>query len=386
MIPYSRQHVSSTDVKNVNKVLRSNYLTQGPLVGEFEDELILKCKSKYAIALNSATSSLHVTCMALGLTKKKYLWTSPISFVASANCALYCGAKVDFVDIDNKTFNIDIKKLKEKLITAKKKNKLPSIIVPVHLAGNPCDMEEIFKLSKIYKFKIIEDASHALGSTYKSNIIGSCRHSTATVLSFHPIKSITSAEGGAVLTNDKKLMEKVKMLREHGITKNNKKFLIKNSGAWYYEQQFLGYNYRMSDVHAALGLSQIKNLKKFIKKRNIIANIYEKNLNIKGIKFQKKTENSHSSRHLFIIRVNKKIHKKLFNYLRNKGIYVNLHYIPIYRQPFYKKNFKINNFNFPNSESYYSEAISIPVYYDLKLSDQKRVIKNIKNFISLNEK
>ena len=386
MIPYSKQHIFDIDIRNVNKVLKSNFLTQGPIIDKFEKKLASKCKSKYAVALNSGTSALHIACLALGLNKKDYLWTVPISFVASANCALYCGAKIDFVDIENQTFNIDIEQLKKKLFFAKKKNKLPSILIPVHLGGNPCKMKEIYHLSRKYKFKVVEDASHALGSFYNNYPIGNCKYSEATIFSFHPVKTITSAEGGAVLTNNNRLREKISILREHGITKDPKKFKTKKPGNWFYEQQYLGFNYRLSDVHAALGLSQINNINKFIKKRNKIAEKYEKELASENIGIQKIENNSYSSRHLFIIRINKKIHKKFFNFMRNKGYYVNIHYIPIYRHPFYKKILKIKKSNFPNSENYYSEAISIPIFYNLGKKQQLKIINNIKKFLKINEK
>ncbi len=381
MIPYSKQYIFKKDIKNVGKVLKSKYLTQGPQIEIFEKKLKNRCGSKYAVAVNSATSALHLTCLALGLKKGKYLWTVPISFVASANCGLYCGAKVDFVDIDNQTYNIDLIKLEKKLITAKKTNKLPAVLIPVHLGGNPCNLIGLRRLSKKYNFKIIEDASHALGSKYRGEPIGNCNYSDAVVFSFHPVKSITSGEGGAVLLNDKKIYTKIKMLREHGITKNPKAFKKNNPGAWYFEQQHLGYNYRMSDIHAALAASQLDHLKKFTSTRNKIVKKYLKELSNLKIKFQKIEKNSLSSWHLFIIRVNKKIHKKLFDFLRKKKLYVQIHYIPIYRHPYYLKNFKFKKTQYPNSEKYYSEAISIPVFFDLSKNKQNYIINKIKYFM-----
>ena len=279
MIPYSRQQISQIDVKNVIRVLKSKLITQGKKVEEFENKLANFCKSKFAVTTNSATSALHISCISLGLSKNDYLWTVPNTFVASSNCALYCGAKVDFVDIDPITNNISIHELKRKLKISKLKNKLPKILVVVHFGGHPCNLKEIKNLSKKYKFKIIEDASHALGAKYKNEKIGSCKYSDVTVFSFHPVKSITTAEGGSALTNNKKLYENMSMLRTHGITKDKKKFKNKkNSDPWYFEQQLLGFNYRMNEIEAALGISQLKSLNSFIKKRNKIAKIYDKHL------------------------------------------------------------------------------------------------------------
>jgi len=383
MIPYNRQYLFPKDIKNVNKVLRSDYLTQGKEAPKFEKKISNFCKSKYTLVVNSATSALHLTCLAFGLKKKDYLWTVPITFVASSNCALYCGAKIDLVDIDKNTLNIDINCLEKKLRIAKKRKKLPKILIPVHFAGNPCDLKKLSQLAKKYRFKIIEDASHALGSRYMNKNIGNNSFTDATVFSFHPVKSITSGEGGAVVCRDKKIYQKIKMLREHGIVKERKFFNIKKKDQpWYYEQQLLGYNYRMSDISAALGNSQLSSLKLFVKKRNEIAKIYEKKLNKKFISFQKIEKNSFSSRHLFIIKIAKKFHDKMFNYLRKKNIYVQIHYIPIYKHPYYKKNFNFDAKNFPNSEKYYSEAISIPIFFDLSIKKQFYVIKLINSFFS----
>jgi dTDP-4-amino-4,6-dideoxygalactose transaminase len=288
VIPYSRQSLDQTDINAVTKVLKSNFLTQGPYVEKFENEIKKFCKVKFATAVNSATSALHLSCAALGLKRNDYVWTSPISFVASANCALYCGAKIDFIDIDFKTFNIDINILSQKLIKAKINNKLPKIVVLVHMAGVSCEMKEIKKLSNKYNFKIIEDASHCTGSKYNNLPVGNCKYSDISVLSFHPVKIITTGEGGVILTNKKSLNSKVKILRTSGIKKNLSKKKLKNKGTWFYEQQLLGYNYRMSDISAALGLSQIKKINKFVKKRNNIAKMYIESLTnypIKKYKF-----------------------------------------------------------------------------------------------------
>jgi UDP-4-amino-4,6-dideoxy-N-acetyl-beta-L-altrosamine transaminase len=382
LIPYSRQYIDSKDIKAVTNVLKSDFLTSGPEVNKFQNKINKFCKNKYSVAVNSATSALHIACKAIGLKKNDYVWTSSISFVASANCAFYCGGKIDFVDIDEDTFNISISKLKKKLVAAKKKNKLPKILIPVHLGGLSSNMKEIFDLSKKYNFKIIEDASHAVGGKYKGTVIGSCKFSNITIFSFHPVKSMTTGEGGMALTNDKKIYLKMKLLREHGIERNSNNFKNNNNSLWYYEQQTLGFNYRMSDIHAALGLSQLDKVNKFIKKRNLISKKYKKELNKLPIEFQKEKKGFLSTKHLEIILVPSIIHKKLFYFLRKKKIFVNLHYIPLYRHPYYKM--KINLKSFLNSEMYYSRALSIPCYYGFTNSEQNYVIKTIKNFFKKN--
>jgi UDP-4-amino-4,6-dideoxy-N-acetyl-beta-L-altrosamine transaminase len=369
-IPYSRQSISKKDIKEVSSVLKSDFLTTGPKVEEFEKKLKKIFLSKYSLVLNSATSALHVACMSLDLKKNEYLWTSPISFVASSNCALYCGANVDFVDIDPNTFNISVENLEKKLKITKK-NKLPKILVIVHLAGHPVDLKRIRYLSLKYNFKIIEDASHAVGSIYNRSKIGDCKYSDICIFSFHPVKIITTGEGGSILTNSKKIFKKASILRSHGIDKN-----IKNKkDPWFYDQKSLGYNYRMNDIEAALGLSQLSRLNKFVNQRNKIANIYKKNLN-KNIKLQSILPNSKSSMHLFIICLKEKLKIKVFNSLKKNGINTNLHYKPIYRNSFYKR-YNFNKNNFKNSEKYYKEAITLPLYYDLKKAHQMKIIKII---------
>ena len=383
-IPYSRQSVSFNDINQVNKVLKSNFLTQGPNVQVFEKKISKFCRSKYAVAVNSATSALHISCIALGLKKNQVLWTSPISFVASANCALHCEALVDFVDIEEDTFNICPIKLENKLkITPN--NKRPSILVVVHLAGLSCDMELIKKLSLKYKFKIIEDASHAIGSMQKKVHVGSCKYSDLTVFSFHPVKIITTGEGGVITTSQIKINDNLKLLREHGIQKKHSKVKGKIDGPWFYQQQYLGYNFRMSDIHAVLGLSQIKRIKIFLNIRQKIAKNYLNKLKNLIIKFQKIGINYFSAYHLFIIRVKKNVRLRLFNYLRNHNINVNIHYIPIYKHIYYKKKFKFRTTYLDNAEEYYKTAISLPIYPDLKKKEQDYVIKTILNFFN-NEK
>jgi UDP-4-amino-4,6-dideoxy-N-acetyl-beta-L-altrosamine transaminase len=360
-------------------VLRSDYLTQGPVTPEFEKQINNYTGSKYSVAVINATSALHLACLALEVGSKDIVWTSPISFVASANCALYCGAKIDFVDIDEKTYNISIEALKNKLEIAKKNNVLPKVLIPVHLAGQSCEMEDIFTLSKKYGFKIIEDASHAIGGEYKSSKIGSCEYSDITVFSFHPVKIITTCEGGLCTTNDKDLFAKIYRLRSHGIVRNIEEFVNKSHGQWYYEQIDLGYNYRLNDLQSALGINQLKRIDSLIEERQKIAKKYN-NLfkEINYIKTPYQNPDSYSSYHLYIIRIDSNSdssRKRVFEKLRNSGFFVNIHYIPIYLQPYFKKYFLEKDF--PNSNSYYSEAVSIPIYPGLKDSEIKSIFDSI---------
>jgi UDP-4-amino-4,6-dideoxy-N-acetyl-beta-L-altrosamine transaminase len=394
MIPYARQSIDQADIEEVTKVLKSDFLTQGSIVNHFEKEVSKYVGAKFAVAVNSGTSALHISCLALGLEKGDFLWTSPISFVASSNCALYCGAYVDFVDIDPNTYNMCTQYLEQKLINAKLNNNLPKILIAVHLAGQSCDMEKIYQLSLQYGFKIIEDASHAIGSKYKNNYVGCGDYSDITVFSFHPVKIITTAEGGMIVTNSKILSDKSRNLSSHGINKNISLMKNKNHGEWYYEQNYLGFNYRLNEIQAALGLSQLKKIDIFIKKRNDIAKFYNNNINNPLITLPWQSLDSYSSFHLYIIRLKKNKshvnHKDFFKSLRNNGINVNLHYIPIYKHPYYKK-FKFNDTLFPETEKYYREAISIPMYFDLSQADQEKVVEvidkilKIKNSEKLNE-
>lgn len=378
IIPYSRQSINNTDISCITKVLKSDFLTTGPEVIKFEKNIKNFCDSKYALSFNSATSALHAACFSVGIKKNDYVWTSAISFVASANSAIYCGAKIDFLDIDLNTFNICLEKLENKLSLTKKKY-LPKAIIIVHLGGFPLDIQRISKLSKKYKFKIIEDASHAIGAVYKNDKIGSCKYSDICIFSLHPVKIITSGEGGLATCNNQELNKKMKLLREHGIERDKKKFKNQAFSPWIYEQQYLGYNYRLSDIHAALGLNQLKRINKFINRRNYIAGIYKKELKNLPIKFQTLLKDSFSTYHLFIILVEKNIRNKLFKYLRNRNILVNIHYIPIFIHPYHKpKNFNKNKFR--NSLEYYSRAISLPNYYNLSQKDLKKVIILIKKF------
>ena len=375
-IPCSNHDINTADIKAVVQSLKSSYITTGPKVIEFEKKLSKNFGAKYAVSLNSATSAMHLACLALGLKKNDYLWTSPISFVASSNCGLYCDAKIQFVDIDKNNFNLCPDVLKAKLIATDKK-KLPKIVVVVHLAGNPIDMKKIKKLSRKYKFKTIEDASHAAGSVFNSFKIGSCKYSDACIFSFHPVKTFTTGEGGAVLTNSKTLFEKITSLRSHGIRRNKKETFLKKN----YDIKKIGFNFRMSDIHAALGISQLKRINQFVKARNQIANYYKNNISSSKIKFQKINKNCISSMHLLIIKLPHLDRNNLYKELKKNSIQTNLHYIPIYRHSLYKK-FKYRESNFPNSEKYYQEAISLPIYYSLSIAKTKKIISIINRVVS----
>jgi len=383
MIRYSRHLISKADIKAVNSVLKSDFLTQGPKSILFESLLSKKFKSKHTTSCNSATSALHIACLALGVKKNDIVWTSTNTFVASASCALHCGAKIDLIDINEDDQNIDVGLLENKLKIAKKRNKLPKVIIPVHFSGLPCDMKEIKKLSNKYKFKIIEDASHAVGAKYLNSSIGDCKYSDITVFSFHPVKILTTAEGGAALTNSNYLDSRLKLFRSHGIVKNNINFLNKKikKESWYYECQNLGLNYRLNEIQSALGISQLKNVKNWVQYRNKLAANYCKKLKDLPIKLPFVKKGCVSSYHLFVIKVldnKKKITRdKLFRYLAKKKIQTNVHYIPIYTHPYYKKmGFKKNEF--PNSEKYIFNCLSLPMHAALKISEQNTIIKFIR--------
>jgi UDP-4-amino-4,6-dideoxy-N-acetyl-beta-L-altrosamine transaminase len=388
MINYGKQSISREDIKSVTDVLKSDFLTQGPCVPKFEELFTQQVNSAYSTAVSSATAALHLACLALGLKEGDQVWTSPNSFVASANCALYCGASVDFVDISPLTFNIDINLLAIKLDEASKKDALPKIIIPVHFAGLSADMQSIKELSKKYGFRIIEDASHATGGSYKENQVGSCQYSDIAVFSFHPVKIITSGEGGMLCTNNKKLDQKIKLLRSHGITKDANEILDRNSAdlPWYYEQHCLGFNYRLTDIQAALGISQLLRVQDFIQQRAMIASLYQKELEDLPLQFQQQSDDIYSAWHLFVVRVkslNVNTREHLYRHLKENGIYCQIHYIPIPSQPYYQSmGFDIESF--PNTKQYYQECISLPIYPDLNHDDLNFVIKNIKNFFDKN--
>jgi UDP-4-amino-4,6-dideoxy-N-acetyl-beta-L-altrosamine transaminase len=384
LIPYGRQNITIDDINAVVDVLKSDFLTQGPCVPKFEESIINYCSSTYALAVNSATSALHIACLALEVKPGDHVWTSPITFVASANCAVYCGADVDFVDIHKDTYNMDVNILEKKLLQAKKNNCLPKVVIPVHLSGQSCEMDKIYELSKEYNFKIIEDASHSIGSKYKNNPVGDCKYSDITVFSFHPVKIITTAEGGVAVTNDNDLYNKMKLYRSHGITRDEELMENESDGPWYYEQVCLGLNYRMTDIQAALGLSQMKRLDKFVQKRHQIAQLYDEAFKDLPVKIPFQHPDNFSSFHLYPIRIKSecvKSHLNVFNELLKNGIGVNLHYIPVYRQPYYKK-LGYKKENFPQSELYYKQAISIPMFPDLNTKMQQKVIDTIREVIS----
>lgn len=385
MIPYGKQDISQEDINAVVEVLNSDFLTQGPKVPLFEKAVNQAVCSKYAIAVNSATSALHIACLALGVGRGDLVWTSPITFVASANCALYCGAEVDFVDIDPYTYNLCAEKLSQKLANAKKNSlPMPKVVIPVHLSGQPCQMEKIYQLSLEYNFAIIEDASHAIGGKYKDNPIGNCEYSDITVFSFHPVKIVTTAEGGIATTNKEDLAVKMNLFRTHGITKDKSLMKQQNGGGWHYEQIDLGFNYRMTELQAALGLSQMSRLNEFVLKRNKMATNYDKLLKNLSLITPFQIKDSYSARHLYIIRLKLNeinlSHQEVFDRLSKKGIGVNLHYIPVHLHPYYKKlGFKKGQF--PVSENYHKSAISIPLFHSMSEEQQNRVIFSLSKIL-----
>ena len=384
MIRYGQQDITQADIDAVVNVLKSVNLTQGPNIPQFEQSVIAHTGAKHAVAVNSATSALHIACMALELGPGDWLWTSPNTFVASANCALYCGAKVDFVDTDPRTYNLCPVKLEAKLEEAKKAGKLPKIVVPVHLSGQPCDMAAIHALSLKYGFKIIEDASHAIGGKYKGEPIGNCRYSDITVFSFHPVKIITTAEGGMATTNSDELATKLGLFRSHGITRDPALMTQEMDGPWYYQQVALGYNYRMTDIQAALGVSQITRLNQYVAKRHEIAARYNELLQHLPITLPWQHPDSYSAYHLYVIRLQldkiQTTHLQVFEALRANNIMVNLHYIPVHRQPYYQQmGFKQGDF--PDSEQYYREAISIPMHPSLTKEEQNFVVQCIEKAV-----
>lgn len=384
MIPYGRQEITQADIDAVTAVLRSDYLTQGAEVPRFEREVAARTKAKHAVAVNSATSALHIACLSLNLGPGDRLWTVPNTFVASANCGRYCGAEVDFVDIDPVTWNLSMPRLREKLARAKQVGKLPKVLVPVHFAGQPTEQEEIWDLAQEYDFRVIEDASHSIGATRNGEPVGSCRWSDITVFSFHPVKIITTAEGGMTLTNDGDVAERMAMLRTHGITRCPRRFVGTPSGSWYYEQQALGFNYRMTEVQAALGISQLKRLEEFTERRNVIARRYDKALANLPLQLPTVTRGNRSSFHLYVVRVkpggSRMSHSELIEALRGQGFGVNVHYTPVHLQPYYRElGFKRGTF--PEGESHGNEAITLPLYPSLTSADQDRVVSALRELL-----
>ena len=383
-IPYGRQDISPQDIDAVIEVLRSDWITQGPAISRFEQAVADYCGVKYAVAVTSATAALHIACLAADLGSGDIIWTSPNTFVASANCGLYCGAEVDFVDIDPRTYNLSIEELERKLDLAKQQDKLPKVVVPVHFSGQSCQMDRIAKLAQDYGFQIIEDASHAIGANYRGKPVGTCAFSDMAVFSFHPVKIITTGEGGMVLTNRKDLYEKLIRLRTHGITRNPDLMQEESHGLWYYQQLELGFNYRITDIQAALGASQMARLDEFVTRRRHLAARYNELLQDLPITLPWQHPDTESSWHLYIIRLQlekiNKTHRQVFEELRQAGIGVNLHYIPVHTQPYYQQlGFEWGDF--PQSEQYYREAISISLYAGLTQEDQNRVIESLRGVL-----
>jgi UDP-4-amino-4,6-dideoxy-N-acetyl-beta-L-altrosamine transaminase len=378
MIPYGRQDLNQADIDAVVEVLRSDFLTQGPKVAAFERALARRCGAGHAVATNSATSALHVACLALGVGPGDRVWTSPITFVASANCAVMCGATVDFVDIDPRTYNLSVERLAEKLAAAERTGTLPKVVIPVHLCGQPCDMAGIHALSQRYGFRILEDASHAVGATYRGEPVGNGRHADITVFSFHPVKIITTGEGGMALTNDAGLAARMVLLRSHGITRDPAEMTQPPDGPWYYQQVALGFNYRMTDIEAALGLSQLDRLDEFLARRRDLAASYDRLLRDIPVTTPWQHPDGRSAWHLYVIRLDaddpKVIHREVFERLRVNGIGVNLHYIPVYRQPFYARQ-GFDRADFPEAERYYAEAITLPLFPGLTEAQQAEVVQ-----------
>lgn len=386
MIRYGQQDITQADIEAVIAVMKSVNLTQGPTIPQFEQSVLAHCDAKHAVAVNSATSALHIACLALGLGPGDWLWTTPNTFVASANCALYCGAQVDFVDIDPRTYNLCPKALEAKLIEAEKLGRLPKIVVPVHFSGQPCEMVAIHALSKRYGFKIIEDAAHAIGGQYQGEPVGNCRYSDITIFSFHPVKIITTAEGGMALTNNDELATRLGLLHSHGITRDPILMTQPMDGPWYYQQVALGFNYRMTDIQAALGVSQMTRLTKYVKRRHEIAQRYNELLADLPLTLPWQHPDGYSAFHLYVIRLHldkiQPTHCQVFEHLRANSILVNLHYIPVHTQPYYQKmGFRPGDY--PEAERYYRETISIPIYPTLTDEQQDEVVATLKEAMGL---
>lgn len=385
-IPYGRQTISEADVEAVTEVLRSAFLTQGPLVPKFEERFAELCGAEFSVATSSATAALHIACRALDVGPGDIVWTSPVTFVASANCALYCGADVDFVDIDERTYNISVAHLSAKLAQAEKQDRLPKVVIPVHLCGQACDMAGIHELSQRYGFRIIEDASHAVGGRYRGERIGNCRYSDISVFSFHPVKVITTGEGGLATTNSSELAGRMRLLRSHGITRDPSEMIRPPHGPWYYEQTELGFNYRLTDIQAALGLSQVGRLDEFVSERHRLAAEYNRGLAAAPVIVPWQHPDSYSALHLYVVRLDltaiPRSHLSVFESLRATGIGVNLHYMPVYLQPFYERlGFKAGYC--PAAERYYAEAISLPIFPGLTAEQQNHVMTTLKEACSL---
>ena len=384
MIPYGKQDITPEDVEQVVKVLTSDFITQGDTVPAFEQALADYCGVRFGVAVNSGTSALHIACLALGVGKGDLVWTSPVTFVASANCALYCGADIDFVDIDPVTFNMSPHALGEKLKQAKSRGRLPKVVIPVHMCGQSCDMEKIGKLAEQYGFAVIEDACHAVGARYQQQQVGCCHYSDITVFSFHPVKIITTAEGGMAMTNNRDLAEKMALLRAHGITREADRMIGDSHGDWYYQQVGLGFNYRLTDIQAALGLSQLKRLDGYVQTRQRIAANYDQLLSDLPLDLPVCHPESYSSFHLYVIRLHleniREVKKNIFSGLRDFGVGVNIHYIPVHTQPYFQE-LGFQNGDFPEAEKYYARALSLPVFPTLTGEQQQHVSESLHNII-----
>ena len=382
MIYYGHQHITNEDIEAVREVLTSDFLTQGPAIERFERSVAGYCGAAYAVAVTNATAALHIACQAAGLGKGDVLWTSPVTFVASANCARYCGADVDFVDIDDKTYNMSVAALEKKLKTAKK---LPKVVVPVHLAGQSCAMQRIWELSREYGFTVIEDASHAIGASYQDDQVGSCTYSDMTVFSFHPVKIITTGEGGMVLTNRQELCDALQLYRSHGITRDPSRMTRGADEPWYYEQIALGCNYRMTDLQAALGASQMTKLDAFVARRRQLVRRYNEKLNGLPIRTPYCLPEANPSWHLYIVRLDpdrvKKSKQEIFAGMKEHGVMLNLHYIPVHLQPYYRA-LGFGDGDFPVSEQYYREALTLPLYYDLTDAQQDKIIAALRDVLA----
>lgn len=384
MIPYGRQHITQADIDAVTDVLQSDFLTQGPAVPAFEQRLTELTGANFAVAVNSATSALHIACLALGIGAGSRVWTSPISFVASANCARYCGADIDFVDIEAETGNMAVDTLRQKLELARNNDTLPQVVIPVHLAGASCDMQQIHYLAKEFGFAIIEDASHAVGASYQDEPVGCGHYSDITIFSFHPVKIITTAEGGMALTNSAELADKMRLLRSHGISREEELMTEPSHGAWYYQQLQLGFNYRMTDIQAALGLSQSRRLLPIIQKRQLLAANYQRLLNDLPLTLPQLDDINISAWHLYIIQLHDKTKRKaVFDGLRSAGIGVNVHYIPIHTQPYYQQ-LGFDWGDYPEAESFYERIISLPMFPELTGEQQQYIADTLRQVLCNN--
>ncbi len=384
MIPYGRQDITQADIEAVVEVLHSDFLTQGPVISRFENAVASRVNARYAIAVNSATSALHIACLALELGPGDRFWTTPNTFVASANCGRYCGADVDFVDIDPCTWNMSVAKLQEKLVQAKRDGRLPKVVVPVHFAGQPTEEEAIWELAQEYGFKVLEDASHAIGALRNGEPVGSCRWSDITVFSFHPVKIVTTGEGGMATTNNEILAERMTALRSHGITRDPARFVRPSPGPWYYEQHALGFNYRMTDIQAALGVSQLRRLSSYVERRNVLARRYDRALKGLPLQLQYVQCGNQSSFHLYVVRLVRnataRTHRQVFDELRQRRIGVNLHYIPVHLQPYYRK-LGFTEGQYPEAEAHSESAIVLPLYAALTDQQQDTVVAALKEAV-----